>query len=222
MLPALAGLLAGNLTAQSTPAGASGRAAPAAASGPDIHDIHSLVPLTFWEKHGTEVIIGSVAGVILLALIIWLLLRKKPVPPLTPYEQAQKELAYARGLQGSGQDKIFAVAASDAVRRYLESAYRIPAPERTTDEFLLEASRHTWLQGELTVLLKRFLEYCDLAKFAGQQFGPDERALLMQAASDFIDAAEKSRQPSPTAAPANAPVVPPPTKTPAAPTLSTP
>jgi len=217
-------LLAGPLAAQTAPAPQAGQAAPSAtaAAGPDIHDIHSLVPLTFWEKHGPQVIADCILAVLVLIWIIWLLMRKKPTPPLTPYERALKELAYARGLQNTGQDKIFAVAASDAVRHYLENAYRIPAPERTTDEFLLEASRHTWLKGELTVLLKRFLEYCDLAKFAGQQFGPEERALLMKAAGDFVDAAEKSRRPPPTPASANKPAAaPPPAGPPATPTLST-
>ena len=227
---ALAGaaLLAARLPAQNGPSLAPGQRAPlmGSADGPDIHDLHSIVPLTYWEKHGTQVILGSVAGVILLALIIWLLLRKKPAPPLTPYERAQKELAYARGLQDSGPDKVFAIAASDAVRHYLENAYKMPAPERTTEEFLQEASRHTWLQGELTVLLKRFLEFCDLAKFAGQQFGAEEREQLLAAAREFIDTAEKNRRvPANAALPAKAAPTaapPPPAKTPATPTLSTP
>jgi len=179
-------------------------AAPAANTGPDIHDLHNLAPLSFWEKHGTEVIIFSGLGVLLLALLLWWVLRKKPEIPLTPYQQALKGLEFARGLQNCGKDKVFASAASDAVRNYLESAYQMPAPERTTEEFLQVAARHVWLQGELTTLLRRFLEFCDLAKFAGQQFGEEESTQLLNAAREFIEAAEKFRQsPTSTAAKSN-------------------
>lgn len=170
-----------------------------------------------------EVIIYSVTGAVFLALVLWLLLRKKPAPPLTPYQRALQELQFARGLRDTGQDKIFAIAVSDAVRRYLESAYHMPAPERTTEEFLQVAMHHVWLQGELTTLLRRFLEFCDLAKFAGQQFGAEEREQLLNTAREFIETAEKLRQP-PTAPAASSPAPPatPPAKAPAEPTLSAP
>lgn len=166
-------------------------------TGADIHDIHKLVPLTFWEQHGLQIILGSVASLLILAGALALLLRKKPAVVLTAYQKALQELQVASALHAQGQDKKFAIAASDAVRRYLENAYKMPAPERTTEEFLVEAARHTWLQGELTVLLKRFLEFCDLAKFAGQQFGEEERVKLLDAARAFLDAAEKLRAPPP-------------------------
>jgi hypothetical protein len=196
--------------------------APAAgsATGPDIHDLHSLAPLTFWERHGVEVVIYGIAGTALLALGLWLLLRKKAALPLTPYQRALQDLQFAHGLQDTGQDKVFAIAASDAVRRFLESAYHMPAPERTTEEFLQVATNHIWLQGELTTLLRRFLEFCDLAKFAGQQFGVEERAQLLNAAREFIDTAEKLRQPPAGTNPPTAPS--PPVKTSAETTLSTP
>ena len=178
--------------------------APASATGPDIHDLHSLVPLTFWERHGTEIIISSILAVAVIALILWLLFRKKPVVSLTPYQLALQELEFARGLRDTGQDKIFAISASDAVRRYLENAYQMPAPERTTEEFLQVVTNHVWLQGELTALLRRFLEFCDLAKFAGQQFGAEEREQLLNAAREFIETAEKLRQPATTSASASA------------------
>jgi len=194
--------------------------APGSATGADIHDIHSLAPLTFWERHGTEVIIYSIIGVAVIALVLWLLLHKKPAPPLTPYERALQDLQFAHGLQDTGQDKAFAIAASDAVRRYLESAYHVPAPERTTEEFLQVAAHQVWMQGELTTLLRRFLEFCDLAKFAGQQFGAEEREALLKSAREFIDTAEKLRQPPAGTNPPTAPS--PPVKTSAETTLSTP
>jgi hypothetical protein len=206
-----------------------GAANPPAAASPanteDIRDLHDLAHLTYWERNGTLIIASSVAGIILFTLTLWLLLRKKPAMRLTPYQVALRKLDAARAMTAEGQDKVFAIAASDAVRDYLEKAYHMPAPERTTEEFLLEAARHAWLRGELAALLRRFLEFCDLAKFAGQQFGPTEREQLLSAASDFLDAAEKNRQP-PSASPGNAPAKPtpaplPPAQSPPKPTLTT-
>jgi hypothetical protein len=174
------------------PAAAPAQGGPAA---PDIHDIHGLVPLTYWERYGTETIVGGVAAVLVLSLLVWLLLHKKVRPPLTPIERARQELAAARALLATGQDQAFAITVSGAVRHYLENAYHMPAPERTTEEFLQEASRHDWLRGELTTLLRRFLELCDLAKFAGQQYGPAEREQLHAAASEFVETADRLLHP---------------------------
>jgi len=172
--------------------GPTSKTAPAA---PDIHDIHGLIPLTFWEQHGLQVIAAAIATVALVALLTWLLLRKKTKRALTPLERARQELAAAHALLVTGQDKAFAVAVSGAVRHYLENAYHMPAPERTTEEFLQEAARHDWLRGELTVLLRRFLELCDLAKFAGQQYGPAEREQLHAAAVEFVETADRLLHP---------------------------
>ena len=169
--------------------------AAAANKGPDIHDLHGIAQLTFWERHGNEVIYAGIAAVILLAAILVVVLRKKPVPPLTPLERARQELAAARALIATGQDQDFAITVSGAVRHYLENAYHIPAPEQTTEEFLQETLRHDWLKGELTDLLHRFLGLCDLAKFAGQQFGLAEREQLLAAATEFVEAADRRLHP---------------------------
>lgn len=199
-------------------------AAPASTTA-DIHDVHNLIPLTFWERDGTLIICGSIAGILLLSVLLWLALRKKPAVCLTPYQIAMRDLEKTRGYAAGGQDKAFAAATSDAVRHYLENAYKMPAPERTTEEFLAEAARHAWLRGELAARLRRFLEFCDLAKFAGQEFGTAEREQLLDAAREFLDAAEANRQPParpaaagppPPATPPRPPAVPPPLPTVAA------
>jgi hypothetical protein len=162
----------------------------AAGSGPDIHGLHDLVPLTFWERHRLHIVLGGSAVIVVLGVAIALLLRKKPQPPLTAIQRARQDLAAAHALLVTGQDKPFAIAVSSAVRHYLENAYDMPAPERTTEEFLQEAARHNWLKGELTALLRRFLGLCDLAKFAGQQFGAAEREQLLATATEFVEAAD--------------------------------
>ncbi len=198
------------------PSGAPASAAPAAAAtaappAPDIRDIHDPIPLTFWEQHGLQIAVGTPLAVLLLGFLLWLVLRKKAKIPLTPIERARLELAAARVEIATGGDKAFAVQVSDTVRRYLEDACRMPAPERTTEEFLVEAAKHPWLRGELTDLLRKFLEWCDLAKFAGQQFGQPQREQLLAAAAQFLEAAENHLHPPAKNAPTKpSPSAPPP------------
>jgi len=210
------GAVAAPVLAQTAPAAASG-----SSTAPDIHDIHGLAPLTFWERYGTLITYSSIGSIVIIAVVVWFLLRKKPVIQLTPYEKALRELEAARALSGNGQHQAFAIFASDAVRHYLENAYQMPAPERTTEEFLLEAARQVWLKGKLAELLQRFLEFCDLAKFAGQELGEAEREQLLGAAREFLDAAEKLRQPPTATTPGTqkspAPPVPPAKPSPASP-----
>lgn len=60
----------------------------------------------------------------------------------------------------------FYVELSAIVRRYLEDRFSLRAPERTTEEFIREASDSRLLTGEQQQLTRAFLEQSDLVKFA--------------------------------------------------------
>jgi hypothetical protein len=78
---------------------------------------------------------------------------------------------------------------ADVLRQFLEQQYAWPATRRTTAEFLADASLP--LLPEQTALLAEILRHCDLAKFAGQAFGPDEARKSAQLARQVVE------QPSP-------------------------
>jgi hypothetical protein len=69
----------------------------------------------------------------------------------------------------------------------LERRFHLPAPERTTEEFLQDLQRTLVLQPRHKELLADFLTECDLIKFA--RFEPTEEALrrLHAAALRLVD-----------------------------------
>ncbi len=195
---------AGQLIIPQGPPPAGGPAVAPAAAQPvptqqepedDIRDIREPIPRTFWERHGLAVSVGSVVALALAGLLARRLLRRKPVSPPSPYEIARRELEAAKVLCTQGADEALARALSDAVRRYLENGYQLPAPERTTEEFLEALARESRLPSDAARLLGEFLAACDLAKFARHAFHDAERGELYARAVRFVDEAERARQP---------------------------
>jgi len=121
-------------------------------------------------------------GAVVLLVALWLAWRHffgrvAPVnlpPPIPPHVRAKQKLAEALAL--IAQPKPFCVLVSDTVRIYLEERFNFRAPERTTEEFLRELQSTDLLAGEQKDSLGRFLESCDLVKFA--KYEPGEKELL--------------------------------------------
>lgn len=134
----------------------------------------------------------AVAGLILLALIIWALMHIRRVVRehrMTPGERAFAELErlLTRGYLEKGLYKEFYIELTHVVRRYIERAHGIHAPQQTTEEFLQEASRHPSFKGEVLTRLKEFLESADLIKFAGVQATPTLAENSTTAARRYIE-----------------------------------
>jgi len=128
------------------------------------------------------------AGVVALALLavgLWLLLRKKPTPP-TSLEVALNAIAQARLDSQTLDDAGYCSAVTHALRGYLEGELNIPAPRLTTREFLDRAQGHAALSQEAVQRVQRVLELADLAKFAQAQFGENERAEMADEAAAFL------------------------------------
>lgn len=160
--------------------------------------------------------LGALA-VIAIALTLWLLLRKKvlapkPVVIIPPHVRARQKLAEA--LRFIGDPKLFCTMVSDTARVYLEERFNLRAPERTTDEFLVELRASHHLTREQKQSLGAFLESCDLVKFA--RFEPTEQALreLHDSALRLIDETQYDPVSAQTAV---APSLPPPPSMPSSP-----
>jgi len=69
------------------------------------------------------------------------------------------------GLLERGQVKEYHIAASDILRTYVEARFRVEALEMTTRE-VLEGLAQAGVGTEVRDALRRFLEACDLVKFA--------------------------------------------------------
>jgi hypothetical protein len=117
----------------------------------------------------------AVVGVV---LTIGFLVRRKRLAPkivvvIPPHVRAKERLAEA--LRFIGDPKLFCTMVSDTARVYLEKRFKLHAPERTTEEFLIELRSSPHLTRDQKESLGAFLESCDLVKFA--RFEPTEQAL---------------------------------------------
>nr|AUN36968.1 hypothetical protein [uncultured bacterium] len=89
-------------------------------------------------------------------------------PALKPWEVAHnrlEELA-SRRLPHQGRYEPYYVDLTAILRYYIEDRFHLHAPDRTTPEFLDEASRSGVISEAQQVLLAQFLRHCDRVKFA--------------------------------------------------------
>jgi hypothetical protein len=138
------------------------------------------------------------------AAAAWLRWRRKrlqpaPVVLVPPHVRARQRLAEALALLHD--PRVFCFVVSEALRVYLEERFRLHAPERTTEEFLVELQASSSLYPDQKQSLAEFLQNCDLVKFARHE--PTEQALrdLHESALRLVDetAYEKVESPAPAA-----------------------
>ncbi|HUA67857.1 MAG TPA: hypothetical protein VMA13_04850 [Candidatus Saccharimonadales bacterium] len=165
---------------------------PAAAISPsaaqDIRDIKPPIAIPNpWEWVWWTA--GVLAGLTILyfAWRYWQRWRSQiPVePPVPAHVRAKQKLQEALGL--IAQPKPFCVMVSDTIRAYLEEQFDFHAPERTTEEFLYELQATDLLSPDQKESLGKFLESCDLVKFAKYEPGESELQELHNSAGRLVD-----------------------------------
>ena len=131
--------------------------------------------------------IAAVAG---LVFVWWLRKRRRKKPAeevLSPQELARRELQRLLDDRLAERDvKLFYVALTAVVRRYIERTTGIRAPEQTTEEFLREISLCDVFPLEESRRLRHFLEAADLVKFAAYQPRTEDLEQSVQRAKAFI------------------------------------
>lgn len=169
-----------------------------AGAGPEVEA--PAPPFPEPDRPGPWVIV--VPAVLALLLLAWLFLRRqqkrRAEPITTPVPAHIAALrALARLRQGpratAAQIEAFYVEVSRILRVYLEERFGLHAPERTTEEFLVEAERNPALGGEQRLRLREFLHQCDLVKFA--KVVPDEAVhdRTFGIAESFVEATRPDR-----------------------------
>ena len=161
------------------------------ADATDIRDIAPPVAIS----SGSEWIWWALGAVALVAIgfALWLWLRKRathtPAIPVIPaHIRAKQKLQTALAL--IAQPKPFVVAVSDAARWYLEERFNFRAPERTTEEFLLDLQKTDLLARDQKDSLGGFLASCDLVKFARYEPGEVELRELHASAVRLVEETE--------------------------------
>jgi hypothetical protein len=123
-----------------------------------------------------------------LALFLWArrrrLASRAAPPPIPPHERALQRLEAA--LRLLDEPEPFVVEVSNTARVYLEERFDLHAPERTTEEFLHEVTESPALLPEQKESLGRFLESCDLVKFARYEPHQQELRGLHEAAVRLV------------------------------------
>ncbi len=115
---------------------------------------------------------------------------------MSPKERALHELAelIAKDLIAQHQLKEFYLEITLIVRRYIERAHTIRAPEQTTEEFLVTVTHDLRFSREIVLKLKAFLQTADLVKFA--TFRPDPAAVngAVATARAYIETDEQEQK----------------------------
>jgi hypothetical protein len=160
-------------------------------NSPDIHDIKPPIVIpNDWEWLWLTIVVLVVLAALLFALWLWRKSRSQiHIPPPVPAHIRAKE-ALQKALEIIGQPKSFCILVSDTVRLYLEERFEFRAPERTTEEFLRELGTTDLLTTEQKESLGRFLESCDLVKFAKYEPGENELLELHSSAVKLVEETE--------------------------------
>lgn len=146
-------------------------------------DLHDIAPPVALREKGRWGWLGWLAGLGLLGAGGWWWWRHRrseaaasALPPRPAHEIALEELdaLEAQDLAGQGQAKRCYQELSVILRRYVENRFGVHAPGQTTEEFLFYQSRSGILEQRHQLLLKEFLQHCDLVKFAELAAGPEQ------------------------------------------------
>jgi len=162
----------------------------------DIKEIYE-VPFTFmdWLKKNWEWVAGGAGVAALLALVLFLIFRKRPMEveeknePEIPYyirfRSALDELE-ERSLWQQDKVKLYHSELTDILRGYIEHRYNVNALEFTTAQ-LVAALSFTEMPPDTRERLKNLLELADMVKFAKAHPVGEENKMAMKSAKEIID-----------------------------------
>ncbi|MBN2183984.1 MAG: hypothetical protein JW746_01520 [Candidatus Krumholzibacteriota bacterium] len=141
---------------------------------------------------------GALAAAAAAAWIVLSLRRKKEIAvrviPAHEIAFERLERLLAEGLIDEKRYVEFTERVSDILRHYIEDRFGLRAPERTTEEFIIEAGAGLPVEHERKNMLKEFMLHCDLVKFAAHEPTGDEVKRTFDTCRDFIDATKKEEE----------------------------
>ncbi len=160
-----------------------------------VRDIRGMVDVPGGGAHWMWwIALAAVVAAAAAAVLAFLVGRRRRAaeaaaePEPLPHAWAMAALAQleADGLLDRGAFEPFYTRLSDIVRQYIEKRFGLMAPERTTDEFLVEARRGDALSEGHKTLLEGFLRAADMVKFARFQPRSRDATEALGAARGFV------------------------------------
>jgi hypothetical protein len=167
-------------------------ATPAPSTQPELPPIKDIAPPVDvfpwppWLVACVVLVVLAILGAVVVAIVIAQKHRPLPPPP-TPREIARRELEALREKVGRLEPYEFSIAVSDVLRSYINGEFRLQARQQTSPEFLAAIANSVKFSEKDKILLARFLERCDLIKFARIAASQEDSNELLKSASDFVE-----------------------------------
>ena len=164
---------------------------------PDIRGLKDMVEIPTGNEWIWWLLV-AMAVLVVIGIVVWFIRRHlaksstelAPPPPPPPHVVAWERLQ--RALDLIHEAEWFCIEVSHIIRVYLEERFSLHAPDRTTEEFLLELQSSRHLAGEHKQLLANFLSECDMVKFARAEPPEQELRSLHEAASRLVGETQPS------------------------------
>ena len=146
------------------------------------------LPPTFFEQHGTSIVVVAIGVITLVAFGSWLIFRPKPKMIVPPEVEARQGL---ERLRQRPEDGVVLSRVSQVTRNYFIAAFQLTKGEFTTAEFCREISGNEKIGAELAMAAADFLRDCDREKFSSKT-GP-AKLDAADRALNLVEQAEKRR-----------------------------
>ncbi len=129
---------------------------------PPLSPPYGELPPTFWEQHGTSMMLVGLGVIVLMAFGLWLIFRPRQKIITPPEMLTRQELERLRQLP---EDGAVLSRVSQVVRNYFITAFKLSPGEFTTAEFSRAISSHEQSSTELSAAVD-LLRDCDARKFS--------------------------------------------------------
>lgn len=165
---------------------------PAPTGAPEPVEIRDIAPpVDVFPYPPWMIATASILALALLGLLTWWIvrwLRGRPgaLPP-SATAIALGELDKLRAQVNETEPYAFSIAVSDVLRTFVSRAkFQLPATQQTSPEFLAAISGSPLFSENDRNLLARFLEKCDMIKFARVQATNADNGELVESALAFV------------------------------------
>ena len=116
---------------------------------------------------------------------------KETEPKIDPFAQALEQLDKLSSVTPQPKAKPFIFKLSEILRIYVERQFKLPAMEKTGEEFIHEVRNHPLLRQKFEIPLKKFVQRGDLIKYSAENFNAQELKSLLNSAREFVSDAQK-------------------------------
>lgn len=170
--------------------------------------IRDIAPPSSYPLGWRNILVIAASIAVAVATVVPFILRRrigeKLIPPLPAHEKAYRKLQQLieSGLLDEKRYREFTAAVADVLRQYIEDRFGLRAPERTTEEFLVEAGVGLPVAQDQKRILEQFLAHCDLVKFAALEPSPEDVKSSFNTCKDFIEATKEREEVKAAAQPA--------------------